>query len=160
MPAAWRHGHVRAILAGVCLLLHALSLAWFPTLVSAAVASLDDDHRVDLCWGAEGTSLVLRHEPGRPDHHHCPVATLLVSLAQPGGSAHADHVLRFGSAPEELAPGRGRPGQAACATPPGPAPDSPRVTLPPPRTLRLPQARATAGLGRPPAIGRRVELQI
>ncbi|MFM7100855.1 MAG: hypothetical protein ACKO3N_06765, partial [Verrucomicrobiota bacterium] len=129
-------------------------------LFSAALASLYDEHHFDLCWGAAGTGLVLRHEPGQPDHRHCPVALLLVSLAQPGGSAHADHVLRFGSVPEELAPGRGRPGQTAGAPPAGPAPAFPGLTLPPSRILRLPRARATAGLELPPAIGRSVELRI
>lgn len=118
MSAPWNFLATRAALAWVCLLLHSLSLAWFPTLVSAGLACLDEDHRVDLRWNAGRTSLVLRHEPGQPGHRHCPVATLLVSLSQPGEAAQTDHVLGFGSVPEELAPGRCRPVQPALAATP------------------------------------------
>ncbi|MFM7101424.1 MAG: hypothetical protein ACKO3N_09650, partial [Verrucomicrobiota bacterium] len=74
MPAARRHGRFRAFLAGICLLLHALSLAWLPTLFSAALASLDDEHHVDLCWGAAGMGTRIPGRAGRGNpafRHRC-----------------------------------------------------------------------------------------
>lgn len=150
----------RAAFAWVCLLLHTLSLAWFPTLLSAAVASLDGDHRIDLRWNAGRTSLVLRHDPGQPDHRHCPVAALLVSLSRPDEAAEADHVLGFGSVPEELAPGRWRPGQPALAATSCLAHAVSPVALSPVHRL-LPSPRIPPpATGLPLALRRSVELLI
>lgn len=145
MTGQWNLKALRAVLAWLCLSVHLTSLAWCPALFSAAVASLDDDHRVDLRWESGRTSVVLRHEAGRSEHQHCPVAAVLVSLSLPDDAAHPDHVLRFGSAPEELAPGRWRPSSPFSPSPLAPPPVSLATACPPLRTPASPVA-----LSRPP----------
>lgn len=147
MPRQWNVKVFRAVLAWLCLSVHLTSLAWCPALFSAAIACLDDEHRVDLRWESGQTSVVLRHDAGLSDHLHCPVAAVLVSLSQPDDAAHPDHVLRFGSVPEELAPGRWRPSSPAfwppLALPPAAFPAACR----PVRTPASPVA-----LSRPPPV--------
>lgn len=79
---------------------YVVSLGWVMPLCTAAVAVLDEDHRVELAVGAEGTRIVLAHDasdPARsPWHEHCAVSATLVAFT-PNPGAAADHVLSFPS---------------------------------------------------------------
>lgn len=84
--------------AGLFLWVYVVSLGWVMPLCTATLAALDDDHRVELAVGAEGTRIVLAHDssdPARsPWHEHCAVSATLVAFSPDPGAA-VDHVLSF-----------------------------------------------------------------
>lgn len=79
---------------------YVVSVGWVMPLCTATLAALDDDHRVELAVGAQGTRIVLAHDasdPARsPWHEHCAVSATLVAFS-PNPGADGDHVLSFPS---------------------------------------------------------------
>lgn len=75
-----------------------VSLGWVMPLCTATLAILDDDHRVQVAVGSEGTKVVLAHDASDPAkspwHEHCAVSATLVALT-PQAAGTTDHVLSF-----------------------------------------------------------------
>lgn len=86
--------------AALFLWVYVVSLGWVMPLGAATVAVLDDDHRVQVAVGAEGTRVVLEHDASDPAkspwHEHCVVSATLVAFS-PNPGATSDHVLSFPS---------------------------------------------------------------